>query len=257
MSISSVGSTFTHPTTTSPLVRRQTGTGATGASAEHGGNGAAVSTENPNAASSGAHVEATTSSSLPDTSRDTSKNENPEGELTEEEKKEVNKLEKRDAEVRAHEQAHLAAAGPHAVSGANFQYETGPDGNRYAVGGDVSISVSEEQTPEATIAKMQVIVRAAMAPAEPSAQDHRVAAEASQKAAAARRELSGENGDAASASAPPDETGTDASPETGSILPAKAEGAGFEAIAQQARSTGAQKAYDSIAPANPTMDWTA
>ena len=53
----------------------------------------------------------------------------------------------------------------------------GPDGNRYAIGGEVSIDVAPvDGDPEATIAKMEIVKAAALAPAEPSAQDRKVAA---------------------------------------------------------------------------------
>lgn len=111
-------------------------------------------------------------------------------ELTEEEKQQVEKLKQRDAEVRRHEQAHKAAAGSHASGGPTFEYQTGPDGKRYAVGGEVQIDTSEVKgDPQATIAKMQQIRRAANAPAEPSAQDRKVAAQAAQAEQRARREL--------------------------------------------------------------------
>ena len=112
------------------------------------------------------------------------------GELTEEEQKEVTELRERDREVRAHEQSHLAAAGPYAQGGAQYDYQRGPDGRRYAVGGEVHIDTSEAKEPEETIRKAQVIRRAAMAPAEPSPQDRRVATEASRMESEARQELS-------------------------------------------------------------------
>lgn len=116
-------------------------------------------------------------------------------ELTEEEKSEVRDLQKRDRQVRAHEQAHLAAAAGLARSGAKFEYESGPDGKRYAVGGEVDIDTSaEEGDPQATIRKAQRIRRAAMAPADPSAQDRRVAAEAAAMAVKAQQELNQQNG---------------------------------------------------------------
>ena len=59
------------------------------------------------------------------------------------EKKQVQKLKNRDREVRAHEAAHLAAAGPYATRGASFSYQKGPDGRQYAVGGEVGIDSSE------------------------------------------------------------------------------------------------------------------
>ena len=110
-------------------------------------------------------------------------------ELTPEEKKEVQDLKKRDAEVRRHEQAHKAAAGQHAVSGPNYEYTRGPDGKQYAVGGSVQLDTSEASTPEATIRKAQTIKRAALAPAEPSSADKSIASEASRMEAKARQEL--------------------------------------------------------------------
>ena len=109
-------------------------------------------------------------------------------ELTGEEQAEVEALKKRDKEVRAHEQAHISAAGGLAAGGASFQREKGPDGNMYAVAGEVNIDTSEGSSPEATIAKAQRIKSAALAPAQPSAQDRQVAAQAGQMEAAARQE---------------------------------------------------------------------
>ncbi|HRW51922.1 MAG TPA: putative metalloprotease CJM1_0395 family protein [Phycisphaerae bacterium] len=110
-------------------------------------------------------------------------------ELSDDELEQVRKLEERDTEVRRHEQAHAAAAGPHARGGPKFEFETGPDGRQYAVGGEVSIDTSKAESPEATIAKAQQIRRAANAPAEPSSQDRAVAAKATQLEQQARREL--------------------------------------------------------------------
>ncbi|MEM6825981.1 MAG: putative metalloprotease CJM1_0395 family protein, partial [Pseudomonadota bacterium] len=72
----------------------------------------------------------------------------------------------------------------------SYSYQTGPDGRQYAVGGEVPIDVSPvPDDPEATIAKMDVVKRAALAPAEPSTADRRVAAEADAKRLAAMAEL--------------------------------------------------------------------
>jgi hypothetical protein len=112
-------------------------------------------------------------------------------ELTPEEKREVAELKARDMEVRAHEMAHVIAAGAHVTSGPSYEYKTGPDGKGYAVSGSVGIDTSPVAgDPEATIAKMQTIAAAAMAPASPSGQDHKVAAQARQAEARARVELS-------------------------------------------------------------------
>lgn len=112
------------------------------------------------------------------------------GELSEEEQEVVDELQARDREVRAHEQAHLAAAGPYAKGGPTYTYEEGPDGQQYAVGGEVSIDTSPVSgDPEATIQKAQVVRAAALAPAEPSAQDRAVAAAATKMEIQARQEL--------------------------------------------------------------------
>jgi hypothetical protein len=113
-----------------------------------------------------------------------------ESELTKEEKQQVKDLQNRDREVRAHEMAHVAGGGMHVRGGANFEYQTGPDGKRYAVGGEVSIDTAKKDNdPQATIQKMQIIKRAALAPAKPSPQDRSVAAQATQKEMEARQEL--------------------------------------------------------------------
>lgn len=110
------------------------------------------------------------------------------GELTPEEEQKVRELKKRDQEVRQHEQAHARAAGPYGGQ-PQYQYVRGPDGKQYAVSGEVKIDTSEESSPEATIAKMEIVIRAALAPADPSAQDRQVASEAKQKKAEAQAEL--------------------------------------------------------------------
>lgn len=109
--------------------------------------------------------------------------------LPEEDLATLTKLKTRDTEVRSHEQAHLAAAGQYAAGGASFSYTTGPNGKRYATGGEVPIDISKEDTPAATIAKMRTVRRAALAPANPSAADRSIASQASSKEAQARREL--------------------------------------------------------------------
>jgi len=109
-------------------------------------------------------------------------------ELTDEERREVESLESRDREVRTHEQAHVAAAGELFRGGPYYEYRRGPDGERYAVGGRVSIDTSPAETPEATIAKAAKIRAAALAPAEPSSADRAVAAKASQMEREARAE---------------------------------------------------------------------
>lgn len=127
-----------------------------------------------------------------ETDGDEAANSAPAGEqdLSQEEQREVQELKNRDREVRAHEQAHLAAAGPYATGGPTYEYQRGPDNRQYAVGGEVQIDTSPEKDPEATIRKAQTVRRAAQAPAEPSSQDRSVAAAAARMEAQARQELS-------------------------------------------------------------------
>ncbi len=102
---------------------------------------------------------------------------------------EIQRLAKRDREVRAHEQAHASVGGAYAGS-PNYQYQVGPNGVRYAVGGHVSIDVSAVPgDPAATLQKMVTVRRAALAPQDPSPQDRAVAAKATRKLADARIEL--------------------------------------------------------------------
>ena len=104
---------------------------------------------------------------------------------------EISQLAITDRHVRAHEEAHLAAAGPYATSGPSYTYAIGPDGNRYAVGGEVSLDAGPDPAgPEATVAKMKIIQAAANAPADPSSQDRMVAAQAAQMEAEAELQIS-------------------------------------------------------------------
>lgn len=101
----------------------------------------------------------------------------------------LEQLKNADQSVRRHEAAHVAAGGSYVTKGASFSYATGPDGNRYAVAGEVSIDTSKEREPQATLAKMRTVQRAALAPIDPSPQDRAVAAMAAQMASEAMLEI--------------------------------------------------------------------
>lgn len=105
------------------------------------------------------------------------------------EEKMLQELKARDAEVKNHEAAHMAAAGNLAQGGPSYDYKRGPDGHTYAVGGEVQIDTSKGSTPEETIQKAQRVRAAALAPANPSSQDRAVASRASSQEAEARKEL--------------------------------------------------------------------
>lgn len=114
-------------------------------------------------------------------------------ELSEAEEAQVRQLQERDREVRQHEQAHARVGGQYAGA-PRYEFVTGPDGRQYAVAGSVSIDVSPiPGDPEATARKAETVRRAALAPAEPSAQDRRVAAEAQALLQEARSEANAQS----------------------------------------------------------------
>ncbi|MBY0342127.1 MAG: hypothetical protein K2Q19_13315 [Rhodocyclaceae bacterium] len=115
-----------------------------------------------------------------------------ETELSPQEQRRIAELKRIDAAVRAHEQAHIAVGRELITSGPNYQYTYGPDGKRYAVGGEVGIDTSPEREPEANIDKGQRIQDTALAPVDPSPQDYRVAATGKQLEDQGRRDLRAE-----------------------------------------------------------------
>jgi len=130
----------------------------------------AADTSSTNATSSRAENQATSGAE--------SAGENKEAgtqELTPQQQSEVVQLKQRDEEVHAHEQAHQSA-GAGLTGAASYTYTTGPDGKRYATGGEVSIDASPvNNNPSQTISKMEKVIAAALAPADPSSQDRAVA----------------------------------------------------------------------------------
>ena len=97
------------------------------------------------------------------------------------------RLEEEDAEVRAHEHAHVAALGKGVIV---YDTVVGPDGSTYAVGGGMAVDLAPVPVdPEATLRKARLAIQAAYAVGEPSGADMRVAAEAYQLEVAAQADL--------------------------------------------------------------------
>ena len=115
-----------------------------------------------------------------------------EKELSPDDERKVQELRKIDQKVHVHEQAHLSAAAGYARGGAQYEYASGPDGNRYAVAGHVSMDTSRESSPEKTLQKANTVRKAALAPADPSSADRQIAASMGKMAEEARAELSRE-----------------------------------------------------------------
>lgn len=99
----------------------------------------------------------------------------------------VAKLKQTEEKVKAHEAAHKAAGG-NLASSASYSYTQGPDGRSYITGGEVQIDMSPGRTPQETISRMQQVIRAALAPADPSGQDRAVAAQAASQMAQAQQQ---------------------------------------------------------------------
>ena len=107
-------------------------------------------------------------------------------------KKEISQLKQTEQEVIQHENAHKSAGA--GVTGAvTYTHTTGPDDQRYINGGEVAIQMPETTgEPEETIALLEKVRQAALAPAEPSPQDLRVAASASAQIQQVRADKFGE-----------------------------------------------------------------
>ena len=174
--------------------------------------------------------------------------------LTEEEQETVDDLKERDTEVRRHEQAHKAAGGQYAGS-ISYTYQAGPDGRRYAVGGEVPIETSPVAgDPDATIRKLQQVRNAALAPAEPSAADQAIAARASQGIQQARAEKAQEvtealeelNGDGESNEAAEGISGTASVP--GDSAPGTASGAAGQGGSETSGISSSPFAPERVSP---------
>ena len=100
---------------------------------------------------------------------------------------EVARLKSTEEKVKAHEAAHKSAGGT-MTGPVSYTYTRGPDGRNYVSGGEVPISVSSGKTPQETISRMQQVIQAALAPADPSPQDRSVAAQAAALQQQARQE---------------------------------------------------------------------
>ncbi|MBP2296726.1 putative metalloprotease CJM1_0395 family protein [Azospirillum rugosum] len=161
---------------------------------------------------------------------------------SDQQQQQIQQLQRADASVRQHEAAHQATGGPYA-GGASFTYTRGPDGKNYATAGEVPVDTSPERDPQATIRKMETVKAAALAPADPSPQDLRVAQQADAAKAQAQQELRGASSGAGGGDAGKDTPGNP-SPGNGTAAPALA--ARGAAAYGAASAIGRQPAYAGI-----------
>jgi hypothetical protein len=99
-----------------------------------------------------------------------SKKETSPNELSDAQKKALEKFEQRDAEVKAHELAHQTNSGGLAGA-ASYTYQQGPDGKMYAIGGSVPITFKSGSTPQESIKNAKAIASATTSPDAPSSRD--------------------------------------------------------------------------------------
>lgn len=109
--------------------------------------------------------------------------------ISAEQQRQIDALTAIDRKVKAHEEAHLSVGADLVRGGPTYSYQTGPDGKRYAIAGEVQIDTSKGRKPQETIPKAQHIRATALAPANPSSQDRQVAALAAGMEMEARQEL--------------------------------------------------------------------
>ena len=173
-------------------------------------------------------------------------------ELSKEELKELRELQSRDRQVRNHEQAHVAASGSIATSGPTYEYEQGPDGRKYAVGGSVSYNVPPADSPEEELRLAQQLRRMALAPMDPSPKDRATAAKAAAKEAKASREIREERAEEFSS----DEKSGEGSPGvTGSVHAAEPTSQARKAEKENEPGTLSAPLEQGASPAHPVQPY--
>lgn len=112
----------------------------------------------------------------------------PMADLSPEQLQQLRELERQDQQVRTRDMAFIAAAGG-AAGSYSVEYETGPDGRRYAVGADIKLDTSDGATPEQTLAKARALRAATMSARGESSTDASAAAKAVRMEAEAHAEI--------------------------------------------------------------------
>lgn len=88
----------------------------------------------------------------------------------------LSKFKEKDAQIKAHEQSHAANAPT--VGGISYNYQQGPDGKMYAVGGSVRLDVSMPQDPKSAELKLEQLKKSALSVDDPSGADMTIASQA-------------------------------------------------------------------------------
>lgn len=85
----------------------------------------------------------------------------------------LEKFKRADAQIRSHEQVHATIG--QTTAPISYNYQQGPDGKMYAVGGNVRFDTSIPDDPKAAAFKLDQLSRAANGPADPSRADTMIA----------------------------------------------------------------------------------
>ncbi|MEA2050493.1 MAG: putative metalloprotease CJM1_0395 family protein [Campylobacterota bacterium] len=91
-------------------------------------------------------------------------------------KRVLEKFKKSDAQVRTHEQTHATIGVT--TTPISYNYQEGPDGKMYAVGGSVRLDTSIPQDTEAAIEKLDQISKASIGVENPSSADMAISRQA-------------------------------------------------------------------------------
>lgn len=87
----------------------------------------------------------------------------------------LDKFRAKDAEIRTHEQTHASIG--HTTSPISYNYQEGPDGKMYAVGGSVRLDTSIPDDPKAAAFKLDMIQKAASGVADASPADRAISSQ--------------------------------------------------------------------------------
>ena len=85
----------------------------------------------------------------------------------------LDKFRSKDTEIRAHEQTHASIG--HTTSPISYNYQSGPDGKMYAVGGSVRMDTSMPDDPKAAAFKLDMLQKAASGTSHLSGADNIIA----------------------------------------------------------------------------------
>jgi len=85
----------------------------------------------------------------------------------------LEKFRNKDSEIRTHEQAHASIG--HTTTPISYNYQQGPDGKMYAVGGSVRMDTSIPDDPKAAAFKLDILQKAASGPTHLSGADSTIA----------------------------------------------------------------------------------